>query len=53
MFNFYILQFEDVLNQPDPREDLRKLADPRLGDNYPLDAVRKVKNFLTHKHNYS
>ncbi|KAF3443628.1 hypothetical protein FNV43_RR13318 [Rhamnella rubrinervis] len=33
--------FEDVLNQPDPREDLSKLVDPRLGDNYPLDAVRK------------
>ncbi|KAF3443434.1 hypothetical protein FNV43_RR13116 [Rhamnella rubrinervis] len=34
--------FEDVLNQPDPREDLSKLVDPRLGDNYPLDAVRKM-----------
>nr|AZL93824.1 LysM receptor kinase [Ceanothus thyrsiflorus] len=34
--------FEDVLNQPDPREDLCKLVDPRLGDNYPIDAVRKM-----------
>ncbi|GKV46413.1 hypothetical protein SLEP1_g53400 [Rubroshorea leprosula] len=34
--------FEDVLNQPDQREDLRKLIDPRLGDNYPLDSVRKM-----------
>lgn len=53
MFNFCILQFEDVLNQPDPREDLSKLVDFRLGENYPLDAVRKVNNFLAHKHNYS
>lgn len=34
--------FEDVLNKPDPREDLRKLVDPRLEDNYPLDSVRKM-----------
>ncbi|XP_015578589.2 lysM domain receptor-like kinase 3 isoform X1 [Ricinus communis] len=34
--------FEDVLNQPDPKEDVRKLVDPRLGDNYPLDSVRKM-----------
>ncbi|KAL5573412.1 hypothetical protein UlMin_023009, partial [Ulmus minor] len=34
--------FEDVLNQPDPKEDLRKLIDPRLGDNYQLDSVRKM-----------
>ncbi|KAJ4831730.1 Chitin elicitor receptor kinase 1 [Turnera subulata] len=34
--------FEDVLNQPDPREDLRKLVDPRLEENYPLDSVRKM-----------
>jgi hypothetical protein len=44
LFFFYIiLQFEDVLNQPDPGEDLRKLVDPRLGEDYPLDSVRKVK----------
>nr|XP_015881155.2 lysM domain receptor-like kinase 3 isoform X1 [Ziziphus jujuba var. spinosa] len=34
--------FEDVLNQPDPEEDLCKLVDPRLEDNYPIDAVRKM-----------
>lgn len=34
--------FEEVLNQPDPDEDLRKLVDPRLGDDYPLDSVKKM-----------
>ncbi|KAG7987803.1 hypothetical protein I3843_03G152200 [Carya illinoinensis] len=34
--------FDDVLNQSDPVEDLGKLVDPRLGDGYPLDSVRKV-----------
>ncbi|XP_047974357.1 chitin elicitor receptor kinase 1-like [Salvia hispanica] len=34
--------FEDTLTQPDPTEDLKKLIDPRLGDNYPLDSVLKV-----------
>ncbi|KAL4620077.1 hypothetical protein ACB092_06G127400 [Castanea dentata] len=34
--------FEDVLSQPDPREDLRKVVDARLGDDYPLDSVWKV-----------
>ncbi|TYI04367.1 lysM domain receptor-like kinase 3 isoform X2 [Gossypium hirsutum] len=34
--------FEDVLNQPDPRQDLQKLVDPRLGDNYSFDAVFKM-----------
>ncbi|PHU12087.1 Chitin elicitor receptor kinase 1 [Capsicum chinense] len=34
--------FEEVLNQPDPDEDLPKLVDPRLGDDYPLDSVRKM-----------
>ncbi|KAJ7946331.1 putative Receptor protein kinase [Quillaja saponaria] len=34
--------FEDVLSEPDPREDLPKLVDPRLGDNYPLDSVLKM-----------
>ncbi|KAF4382691.1 hypothetical protein F8388_015519 [Cannabis sativa] len=33
--------FEDVLNQPDFKE-LRKLIDPRLGENYPADSVRKM-----------
>ncbi|XP_060190261.1 lysM domain receptor-like kinase 3 [Lycium barbarum] len=34
--------FEEVLNQPDPDEDLQNLVDPRLGDDYPLDSVRKM-----------
>ncbi|KAK9924498.1 hypothetical protein M0R45_032864 [Rubus argutus] len=34
--------FEEILNQPDPREELQKVVDPRLGDNYPLDSVRKM-----------
>ncbi|PHT43082.1 Chitin elicitor receptor kinase 1 [Capsicum baccatum] len=34
--------FEEVLNQPYPDEDLPKLVDPRLGDDYPLDSVRKM-----------
>lgn len=37
------MQFEGVLSQPDPSEDLRKIVDPRLGDNYPVDSVRKVR----------
>jgi hypothetical protein len=40
------MQFEGVLSQPDPTEDLRKLVDPRLGDNYPVDSVRKVRPFV-------
>lgn len=36
------LKFEEVLRQPDPREDLQRLVDPRLGDDYPIDSVRKV-----------
>ncbi|XP_030970680.1 lysM domain receptor-like kinase 3 [Quercus lobata] len=34
--------FEDVLSQSDSEEDLRKLVDPRLGDNCPFDSVRKI-----------
>lgn len=40
------MQFEDVLSRPDPKEDLRKLVDPRLGDNYPLDSVSKVIHLI-------
>ncbi|KAJ7967733.1 putative Receptor protein kinase [Quillaja saponaria] len=36
--------FEDVLSQPDPREDLCKLVDRRLGDNYPVDSVLKMSH---------
>ncbi|KAK2649143.1 hypothetical protein Ddye_016632 [Dipteronia dyeriana] len=34
--------FEEVLNLPDPKQDLHKIVDPRLGDNYPLDSVLKM-----------
>ncbi|KAL7212238.1 hypothetical protein ACSBR2_015002 [Camellia fascicularis] len=34
--------FEDTLKQPDPKQDLQKLVDPRLGDGYPLDSVCKI-----------
>ncbi|XP_042485476.1 chitin elicitor receptor kinase 1-like [Macadamia integrifolia] len=34
--------FEDALSQPDPKDDLRKLVDPRLGDDYQLDSVLKM-----------
>ncbi|KAI3928325.1 hypothetical protein MKW98_023926 [Papaver atlanticum] len=38
-----VYMFEEVPNQPESNEDLRKLVDPRLGGNYPLDSVRKVR----------
>ncbi|KAK1568667.1 hypothetical protein Q3G72_027366 [Acer saccharum] len=34
--------FEEVLNLPDPKPDLHKIVDPRLGDNYPFDSVLKM-----------
>lgn len=34
--------FDEVLSQPDPKDELVKMIDPRLGDNYPLDSVRKM-----------
>ncbi|KAH7576708.1 hypothetical protein JRO89_XS01G0134300 [Xanthoceras sorbifolium] len=34
--------FDEVLNLPDPKQDLHKLVDPRLGDNYPHDSVLKM-----------
>ncbi|KAL0321111.1 UNVERIFIED_CONTAM: LysM domain receptor-like kinase [Sesamum radiatum] len=34
--------FEDAFNEPDQTESLRKLVDPRLGDDYPFDSVSKV-----------
>lgn len=39
-----IEQFEDTFNQPDPQECLRKLVDPRIGDDCPIESVRKVMN---------
>ncbi|WOL16175.1 hypothetical protein Cni_G24957 [Canna indica] len=34
-----IALFEDALNTPDPKENLRKLIDPRLGQDYPIDSI--------------
>ncbi|KAL3615274.1 Chitin elicitor receptor kinase [Castilleja foliolosa] len=34
--------FEEAFSKPDLNEELTKLVDPRLGDNYPLDSVQKV-----------
>nr|WNT99856.1 chitin elicitor receptor kinase 1 [Gymnema sylvestre] len=34
--------FEDTLNQHGTQEGLRKLVDPRLGDDYPIESVRKM-----------
>ncbi|KAK6917784.1 LysM domain [Dillenia turbinata] len=34
--------FEDVFSQPNPRESIIKLIDPRLQDDYPLDSVYKM-----------
>ncbi|KAK7303620.1 hypothetical protein RJT34_14530 [Clitoria ternatea] len=35
------LQFDEVFEQPDPTEGLKKLVDPRLGDNWLIDSVMK------------
>lgn len=37
------LQFEDALNEADPKEGICKLVDPKLGDDYPLDSVWNVR----------
>ncbi|KAL3821580.1 hypothetical protein ACJIZ3_007485 [Penstemon smallii] len=37
-----VAMFEEVLNRPNSSEELPKLIDPRLGDNYPLDSVQKM-----------
>ncbi|TKY72192.1 Chitin elicitor receptor kinase 1 [Spatholobus suberectus] len=34
--------FEEALGLSEPKEDLRQLVDPKLGDSYPLDSVFKV-----------
>ncbi|XP_057725816.1 lysM domain receptor-like kinase 3 [Arachis stenosperma] len=34
--------FEEALNKSDPSKAIRKLVDPRLGENYPIDSVLKV-----------
>nr|CAD1839014.1 unnamed protein product [Ananas comosus var. bracteatus] len=37
-----IILFEEALSEPDPKEGLRKLIDPRLGEDYPIDSVLKM-----------
>ncbi|KAL8045983.1 hypothetical protein ABFX02_08G149600 [Erythranthe guttata] len=34
--------FEEAFKQPNQTEGLRKLVDPRLGEDYPFDSVSKV-----------
>ncbi|XP_068488856.1 lysM domain receptor-like kinase 3 [Phaseolus vulgaris] len=34
--------FDEVFDEQDPTEGLKKLVDPRLGDNYPIDSVSKM-----------
>ncbi|CAN8258521.1 unnamed protein product [Cochlearia groenlandica] len=34
--------FEEVFQETDKEEALRKIIDPRLGDNYPFDSVYKM-----------
>ncbi|KAL1197479.1 Chitin elicitor receptor kinase 1 [Cardamine amara subsp. amara] len=34
--------FEEVFKETDKEEALRKIIDPRLGDNYPFDSVFKM-----------
>lgn len=46
----YIWQFDEVFDEQDPTEGLKKLVDPRLGDNYPIDSVSKVWVITKHKH---
>lgn len=45
-FTCFVLQFEEALNQSNPSEAIRKLVDPRLGENYPIDSVLKVEIFF-------
>ncbi|KAL9670148.1 hypothetical protein QQ045_007699 [Rhodiola kirilowii] len=37
-----IALFDEVFCQPEPKEDLRKMIDPRLEENYPFDSVHKM-----------
>uniref|UniRef100_A0A2N9GJN2 Protein kinase domain-containing protein n=1 Tax=Fagus sylvatica TaxID=28930 RepID=A0A2N9GJN2_FAGSY len=39
---YHLNLFLDVLNQPDPTEDLRKLVDRWLRNDYPLESVLKM-----------
>ncbi|XP_078167487.1 chitin elicitor receptor kinase 1-like isoform X2 [Carex rostrata] len=35
-------QFDDALMDGDPKESLKKLVDPRLGDDYPIESLMKM-----------
>ncbi|KAK7294626.1 hypothetical protein RJT34_17515 [Clitoria ternatea] len=39
-------KFDEVFEQPDPTEGLKKLVDPRLGDNCPIDSVMKLRQYF-------
>ena len=42
-------KFDELVDQErDPIEGLRKMVDPRLGDNYSIDSINKL--FMYHKH---
>lgn len=41
-----VWQFETAFKQSGQMESLRKLIDPRLGDNFPLDSISKVYQSL-------
>lgn len=41
-FFLHISQFEEAFKETDKEEAIRKIVDPRLGDNYPFDSVYKV-----------
>ncbi|KAJ3688638.1 hypothetical protein LUZ61_017802 [Rhynchospora tenuis] len=34
--------FDDALSKGDPKESVKKLIDPRLGDDYPMDSILKM-----------
>jgi len=40
------MQFEPMLKDPDGKTLLPKYVDPALDDDYPLDAVWKVRNHV-------
>jgi chitin elicitor receptor kinase 1 len=37
-----VTMFGEALDKADPRDNLCNLVDPRLGDSYPLDSIRKM-----------
>ncbi|KAK8711853.1 hypothetical protein V6N13_147113 [Hibiscus sabdariffa] len=37
-----VAMFEEAFDEPDPKEGISKLIDPRLGDSYPFDTVFKM-----------